>query len=162
MTEIMPVPRNSNFTVLPAESLRLLSFALFKRRGRAAFRAQRGGKCGVRAAALKGVFSFRREYPLCIPQRKARGVPLDPQHWQIAALRAARLQWETPFFWTGDARFPSRERKWGSHHVQRLWRCSPPRHRCCEVLRTCAKKNPRPCGREKGSLSAASFSPRCA
>ena len=28
---------------------------------------------------VKGVFSFRREYPLLIPQRKTRGVPLDPR-----------------------------------------------------------------------------------
>ena len=38
----------------------------------------------------KGVFSFRREYPLLIPQRKARGVPLDPQHCGLLARRTAR------------------------------------------------------------------------
>ena len=27
------------------------------------------------------------------------------------------LAMQTPFFWTGDARFLSRERKWGSHHA---------------------------------------------
>ena len=28
-----------------------------------------------------------------------------------------KLPMQTPFFWTGDARFLSRERKWGSHHA---------------------------------------------
>ena len=38
----------------------------------------------------KGVFSFRREYPLLNPQRKARGVPLDPRHCKegLHALRS--------------------------------------------------------------------------
>ena len=49
------------------------------------FPRERGRGSGVRAAAPKGVFSFRREYPLWIPKRKARGVPLDPQHCGFAA-----------------------------------------------------------------------------
>ena len=32
-----------------------------------------------------------------------------------AALRDRDCQCKTPFFWTGDARFLSRERKWGAH-----------------------------------------------
>ena len=43
-------------------------------------RAARGGWQRLLALhGVKGVFSFRREYPLLIPQRKARGVPLDPR-----------------------------------------------------------------------------------
>ena len=30
---------------------------------------------------------------------------------------SCKLPMQTPFFWTGDARFLSRERKWGSHHA---------------------------------------------
>ena len=36
----------------------------------------------------KGVFSFQREYPLWNPQRKAMGVPLDPD---IAGLELEEL-----------------------------------------------------------------------
>ena len=43
-------------------------------------RAARGGWQRLSALhGVKGVFSFRREYPLLIPQRKTRGVPLDPR-----------------------------------------------------------------------------------
>ena len=43
------------------------------------FRALRGGRCSaLRCCLSKGVFSFRREYPLLNPQRKARGVPPRP------------------------------------------------------------------------------------
>ena len=47
----------------------------------------------------------------------------------VAALRAAGLQWETPFFWTGDVRFLSRERKWGSHSCSAFGAAFPPRLR---------------------------------
>ena len=41
--------------------------------------ARRGNAARRRCCRSKGVFSFQREYPLLIPQRKARGVPLDPR-----------------------------------------------------------------------------------
>ncbi len=42
-------------------------------------RALRGERCSaLRCCLSKGVFSFRREYPLLNPQRKAKGVPPRP------------------------------------------------------------------------------------
>ena len=42
-------------------------------------RALRGERCStLRCCLSKGVFSFRREYPLLNPQRKAGGVPPRP------------------------------------------------------------------------------------
>ena len=50
-------------------------------------RAARGGWQRLLALhGVKGVFSFRREYPLLIPQRKTRGVPSTP------ALAVGRLK----------------------------------------------------------------------
>ena len=56
-----------------------------------------GGGCSAAGAALivqlfallpiKGVFSFRREYPFWNPQRKARGVPLDPPTLRALGLK---------------------------------------------------------------------------
>ena len=50
-----------------------------------------------------------------------------------------RLPMQTPFFWTGDARFLSTERKWGSHSCSAYGAASP-RHKCRDPLRTCAEK----------------------
>ena len=50
-----------------------------------------------------------------------------------------RLPMQTPFFWTGDARFLSTERKWGSRSCSAYGAASP-RHKCRDPLRTCAKK----------------------
>ena len=49
-----------------------------------------------------------------------------------------RLPMQTPFFWTGDARFLSTERKWGSHSCSAYGAASP-RHKCRDPLRTCAE-----------------------
>ena len=35
----------------------------------------------------------------------------------VCSSSSLKLPMQTPFFWTGDARFLSRERKWGSHHA---------------------------------------------
>ena len=50
-----------------------------------------------------------------------------------------RLPMQTPFFWTGDARFLSTERKWGSRSCSAYGAASP-RHKCRDPLRTCAEK----------------------
>ena len=39
------------------------------------------------------------------------------------------LAMQTPFFWAGDARFLSRERKWGSHSCSAFGAAFPPRLR---------------------------------
>ena len=40
------------------------------------------GKCGVRAAAPRGAILSRERMVPLNPQENARGVPLDPRHWQ--------------------------------------------------------------------------------
>ena len=66
-------------------------------------------------------------------------------HVHCTRLRSAcsssrlRLPMQTPFFWTGDARFLSTERKWGSRSCSAYGAASP-RHKCRDPLRTCAEK----------------------
>ena len=64
-----------------------LFYTLFQR-GALIFPRERGRGRGVRAAAPKGVFSFRREYPPYTPKRKDEGSPPRPPTLQVWGLKS--------------------------------------------------------------------------
>ena len=69
-----------------------------------------------------------KSYSRTIGSERSNAATQALQSASAAVLQVTSQQWETPFFWTGDARFLSRERKWGSHPCSAYGAASP-RHK---------------------------------
>ena len=125
-----------------------LFYTLFQR-GALIFPRERGRGRGVRAAAPKGVFSFRREYPPYTPKRKDEGSPPRPptlQVWGLKSCSACGIRCGVHGFAMNPyvSIYPSTAPYYREARVTLVWRQT-----ACEMRLCCARRIDETGGRRK-------------